>query len=193
MLTASTATTPGPLDHRHGSSPIRQGDTILRSAAAELVAEVRTASGRTYADRQEWADGSGGQCRGPTTSMSGSNDVIWPGRPPHHHCCSVRTGDWNALHRDLYGELMFPLQVVIGLDCPGWTTQAVSSSPSSSAARRGAVPRHHHAIGTGTGAGLHTRERPVPLAGLVGRPMRHGDSVLRSGRRHALARLHDAR
>src|SRR3954453_14135532 len=27
-------------------------------------------------------------------------------------------GDWNALHRDLYGELVFPLQVVIGLDSP---------------------------------------------------------------------------
>ena len=25
------------------------------------------------------------------------------------------TNDWNALHRDLYGELVFPLQVVINL------------------------------------------------------------------------------
>jgi hypothetical protein len=30
-----------------------------------------------------------------------------------------RAGDWNALHRDLYGDLVFPLQVVIGLDEPG--------------------------------------------------------------------------
>jgi hypothetical protein len=30
-----------------------------------------------------------------------------------------RKNDWNALHRDLYGDLVFPLQVVIGLDVPG--------------------------------------------------------------------------
>jgi uncharacterized protein len=28
-------------------------------------------------------------------------------------------GDWNALHRDLYGDLVFPLQVVINLIEPG--------------------------------------------------------------------------
>lgn len=28
-------------------------------------------------------------------------------------------GDWNALHRDLYGEMVFPLQVVINLNEPG--------------------------------------------------------------------------
>ena len=28
-------------------------------------------------------------------------------------------GDWNALHRDLYGDLVFPLQVVINLNQPG--------------------------------------------------------------------------
>ncbi len=27
--------------------------------------------------------------------------------------------DWNALHRDLYGELVFPLQVVVNLNEPG--------------------------------------------------------------------------
>ena len=32
---------------------------------------------------------------------------------------SYRANDWNALHRDLYGDLVFPLQVVIGLDRPG--------------------------------------------------------------------------
>lgn len=28
-------------------------------------------------------------------------------------------GDWNALHRDVFGDMVFPLQVVIGLDAYG--------------------------------------------------------------------------
>lgn len=28
------------------------------------------------------------------------------------------TGDWNALHRDVFGDMLFPLQVVIGLNAP---------------------------------------------------------------------------
>jgi len=30
-----------------------------------------------------------------------------------------QAGGWNALHRDLHGELVFPLQVVINLSAPG--------------------------------------------------------------------------
>jgi hypothetical protein len=30
-----------------------------------------------------------------------------------------RTGDWNALHQDLYGEVYFPLQVLTVLSDPG--------------------------------------------------------------------------
>ena len=43
-----------------------------------------------------------------------------------------RENDWNALHRDLYGALVFPLQVVIGLTSQAWTTPAASSCWSSS-------------------------------------------------------------
>ncbi|MGH3490097.1 MAG: 2OG-Fe(II) oxygenase, partial [Actinopolymorphaceae bacterium] len=32
---------------------------------------------------------------------------------------TYREGDWNALPRDLYGELYFPMQVVVGLNRPG--------------------------------------------------------------------------
>ena len=41
-------------------------------------------------------------------------------------------GDWNALHRDLYGELVFPLQVVINLSNPGTDHTAANSCSTSS-------------------------------------------------------------
>ncbi|CAN5660023.1 hypothetical protein BH18ACT7_BH18ACT7_03130 [soil metagenome] len=51
--------------------------------------------------------------------------------------------DWNALHRDLYGDLVFPLQVVIGLDAPGVDhTPWVSSYWWSSARERSPEGRH---------------------------------------------------
>ena len=61
-----------------------------------------------------------GRPRGPTPSTSGWTCATPPGRPSRPRSCSrYGAGDWNALHRDLYGELVFPLQVVIGLDEPG--------------------------------------------------------------------------
>lgn len=60
------------------------------------------------------------------------------------------TGDWNALHRDLYGDLVFPLQMVINLSEPGVDHTGVSSSSSSSArARSRAAPRSPFRTGTG--------------------------------------------
>ena len=43
-----------------------------------------------------------------------------------------QAGDWNALHRDLYGDLVFPLQVVINLS---------QGSPRLAAGRRTGPPR----------------------------------------------------
>ena len=103
-------------------------------------------------------------------------------------------GDWNALHRDLYGELVFPLQVVVGLDEPdvdftGGEFVMVEQRPRAQS--RATVT----AIAQGRGLVFTTRDRPVRSArGWSAAPMRHGVSVLRSGRRHALGLVfHDAR
>ena len=102
-------------------------------------------------------------------------------------------GGWNALHRDLYGDLVFPLQVVIGLDEPGEDYTGgefvvVEQRPrAQSRATATTIPR-------GTGLVFTTRERPVRSArGWSAAPMRHGVSKVRSGRRHTLGLVfHDA-
>jgi hypothetical protein len=102
-------------------------------------------------------------------------------------------GDWNALHRDLYGDLVFPLQVVVGLDTPGVDHQGgelvvVEQRPrAQSRATTIAIPKGHAVVVT-------TRDRPVRTArGWSAGPMRHGVSTVRAGRRHTLGLLfHDA-
>ncbi|HVX45672.1 MAG TPA: 2OG-Fe(II) oxygenase [Mycobacteriales bacterium] len=95
-------------------------------------------------------------------------------------------GDWNALHRDLYGELVFPLQVVIGLNDPesdftGGEFMMLEQRPRAQS--RGiarTLPRGHGLIFT-------TRERPVKSTrGWAQGPMRHGVNEVRSGIRHTL-------
>jgi hypothetical protein len=102
-------------------------------------------------------------------------------------------GDWNALHRDLYGELVFPLQVAIGLDEPeidytGGEFVVVEQRPrAQSRATATQIPRGHGLVFT-------TRDRPVKTKrGWSNAPMRHSVSVVRSGRRHTLGLIfHDA-
>jgi uncharacterized protein len=102
-------------------------------------------------------------------------------------------GDWNALHRDLYGELVFPLQVVINLSRPledhaGGEFVLYEQRPrAQSRATATLIPHCHGLVFT-------TRDRPVRSArGWSAAPVRHGVSVVRSGRRFSLGLvMHDA-
>jgi len=105
-----------------------------------------------------------------------------------------RAGDWNALHRDLYGDLVFPLQVVIGLDAPGVDHtggEFLMLEQRPCAQSRGTAS----VLGQGRALIFTTRDRPVESArGWSAAPVRHGVSVVRSGIRHSLGLvLHDAR
>lgn len=102
-------------------------------------------------------------------------------------------GDWNALHRDLYGELVFPLQVVINLSNPGADYTGgefllVEQRPrAQSRGTATQVPHRHGYVFT-------TRDRPVrSVRGWSTAPVRHGVSVVRSGDRLTLGLIfHDA-
>jgi uncharacterized protein len=102
-------------------------------------------------------------------------------------------GDWNALHRDLYGDLVFPLQVVINLNEPGVAHTGgefllVEQRPRAQSRGTATTLPHGH------GYIFTTRERPVrSTRGWSAAPVRHGVSVVRSGQRYTLGLIfHDA-
>ena len=102
-------------------------------------------------------------------------------------------GDWNALHRDLYGEMVFPLQVVINLSNPGADHtggEFLLYEQRPRAQSRGTAVLIPH----GHGLVFTTRDRPVKSArGWSAAPVRHGVSVVRSGQRYTLGLVfHDA-
>ncbi|GEL25649.1 prolyl 4-hydroxylase [Pseudonocardia sulfidoxydans NBRC 16205] len=102
-------------------------------------------------------------------------------------------GDWNALHRDVFGDMLFPLQVVVMLDEPGVDFTGgeflmVEQRPrAQSRGSSTTVPQGHGLIFT-------TRDRPVASSrGWSKGPMKHGVSTVRSGSRHTLGLVfHDA-
>jgi hypothetical protein len=104
-----------------------------------------------------------------------------------------RAGDWNALHRDLYGDRVFPLQVVINLNEPevdhtGGEFLLLEQRPRAQSRGTAVLIPHGH------GLTFTTRDRPVRSArGWSAAPVRHGVSVIRSGERHTLGLVfHDA-
>ena len=102
-------------------------------------------------------------------------------------------GDWNALHRDLYGDLVFPLQVVVGLSAPGVDHSGGEFVMVEQRPRAQSWPTVT-VIGQGDAVVFTTSDRPVPSArGWSAAPMRHGVSVVRSGHRRTLGLVfHDA-
>ncbi|HUN30574.1 MAG TPA: 2OG-Fe(II) oxygenase [Trebonia sp.] len=102
-------------------------------------------------------------------------------------------GDWNALHRDLYGDLVFPLQVVINLNEPGVDHSGgefllVEQRPRAQSRGTSTVLPYCR------GYVFTTADRPVrSTRGWAAAPVRHGVSVIRSGQRHTLGLVfHDA-
>jgi len=103
------------------------------------------------------------------------------------------SGDWNALHRDLYGDLVFPLQVVINLSDPGVEYTGgefllYEQRPRAQSRGTATVIPHRH------GLVFTTRDRPVPSRrGWFAAPVRHGVSTIRTGVRFTLGLVfHDA-
>jgi uncharacterized protein len=177
--------------YRFGSGQYRYFDHPL----PEVVAELREAFyPHLLPIAREWAARLGRPAPWPDTLGEWLDACHEAGQvKPTPILLKYQAGDWNALHRDLYGDLVFPLQVVIGLDRPGVDHEGgefllVEQRPRAQS--RGTVtslPQGHGLIFT-------TRERPVKSArGWSASPVRHGVSTVRSGLRHTLGLVfHDA-
>jgi hypothetical protein len=102
-------------------------------------------------------------------------------------------GDYNALHQDLYGEHVFPLQVAIllsapGLDFTGGEFVLTEQRPRMQS-RATVVP-----LGQGDGVVFAVHHRPVQgTRGTYRVNLRHGVSEVRSGERYTTGIIfHDA-
>jgi hypothetical protein len=103
------------------------------------------------------------------------------------------TGDWNALHQDVYGPHIFPLQVAILLSRPGEDFTGGEFVLSEQRPRMQSRPEVV-ALGQGDAVVFPVRDRPVGGARGTHRvQMRHGVSRLRWGTRFTLGIIfHDA-
>jgi uncharacterized protein len=103
-------------------------------------------------------------------------------------------GDYNCLHQDLYGEHVFPLQVVFLLSVPGADFSGgefvLTEQRPRMQSRAEVVP-----LAQGDGVIFAVHHRPVRgVHGFYRVTMRHGVSRVRSGHRHTLGIIfHDAK
>jgi hypothetical protein len=105
-----------------------------------------------------------------------------------------RAGDWNALHRDLYGDVFFPFQILTVLSRPG---EDFDGGEFVLLEQRPRAQSRAHVVTPGQGAFIifPTAERPSRGANgyhLTG--VRHGAATVRRGERTALGIIfHDAK
>lgn len=102
------------------------------------------------------------------------------------------TGDYNCLHQDLYGDQVFPLQVVIMLSSPGDFSGGefvLTEQRPRMQSRVEVIP-----LRQGHGVAFAVNERPKQgIRGVYRVKMRHGVSRIRSGERFTLGMIfHDA-
>jgi hypothetical protein len=161
----------------------------------DLVAELRAALYPPLAAiANRWAESLGGAVRYPARHEEFLARCHAAGQTrPTPLMLRYETGDWNALHQDVYGEHVFPLQVAILLSQPGEDFTGgelvLAEQRPRMQSRAEVVP-----LARGDAVVFPVRERPVRgKSGWHRRALRHGVSRIRSGLRFTLGVIfHDA-
>lgn len=161
----------------------------------EMIAEMRT---RLYpplaAIANQWAERLGQAHRFPQDHADLLDRCHAAGQVrPTPLLLRYETGDWNALHQDIYGEHVFPLQVAILLSEPGRDFEGGEFVLTEQRPRMQSRPEIV-LLRQGDAVVFPVRERPVRGSrGDYRVQMRHGVSRLRSGLRFTLGLIfHDA-
>jgi hypothetical protein len=178
--------------HRFGEGRYR----YFAAPLPPLVATLRTALYAHLAPiANRWAAALGRPDRFPATLVAYQRACAAAGqRQPTPLLLRYDAGGWNALHQDLYGELVFPLQVTVMLDRPevdftGGDFLLVEQRPR--------MQSRGHAITLGRGDAVVFPCRTRAASGARGSyqiGVRHGVSTVLSGRRTTLGLIfHDAK
>jgi hypothetical protein len=191
-----------PMDERFRSQVIMQrhafGRGEYRYFARPLPPVVQALRETLYpplaALAEVWAERLGRPRRWPATHAAFAAECAAAGQSrPTPLLLAYGPGDYNRLHQDLYGDLIFPIQVVILLDAPGRDFTGgelvLTEGRARMQSRPVVVP-----LSAGDAAVIPVRERPVAsVRGWTRATLRHGVAEIRSGRRRTLGIIfHDA-
>lgn len=177
--------------HGYGQGEYRYFDRPLPDIVQRLRESLYPSLAR-IADT--WAERLGSPRQWPVTHAELAAQCAAAGQTrPTPLMLSYGPGDYNRLHQDIYGELVFPLQLVVLLDAPGQDFTGGELVLSEGRARMQSRPIVVP-LAKGDAAVIPVRERPVQSArGWSKATMRHGVSEIRSGLRRTLGVIfHDA-
>lgn len=171
-------------EYQYFSYPLPEPVARLREALYPPLAEIAN----------RWNETLGNPKRFPRTLKGWLKQCHEGGQKrPTPLLLRYRADDYNCLHRDLYGELVFPLQVTVLLSTPdkefeGGEFMLVEQRPRMQS-RGEVVP-----LAQGDAVIFAVNERPNKgTRGWHRTAMRHGVSSLRSGERFTLGIIfHDA-
>jgi uncharacterized protein len=179
--------------HRFGDGRYRYFDHPLPAPIAEL-------RGAFYRHLAPVANAWSALLGGPADAFPGDHEALIDRcraagqERPTPLILRYHAGDWNALHQDLYGAVVFPLQVLTVLSEPG---AGHEGGEFVLVEQRPRAQSRAHVVGAPRGAFVIFPTRERPNRGRTGYHrigVRHGVSTITRGERTALGIIfHDAR